>query len=176
MPVTGFGDSTAQPPKKYSSDPKTRARELVAEGRFGGRQPGAGRRRKPDSQKPKRASTVIVERLRENPELVASVIPDVMNDPDASRHMKLRAAKLAIDIEGREEEHRREDKREGRNRDRLAELPQDREALAEALAAKLASNPLLARSLAAVLARAGEIAGDSSQTALPAAQAGGDGP
>jgi hypothetical protein len=161
MPVTGFGDPTAQPRKKYSSDPKTRARELVAEGKFGGRQPGAGRRRKPDSQKPKRASAAIAQAARDNADKIASVFTGIVNDDDASRHIKMRAAKLAVDIEGREAERvREEDDRLGRSR---ADLPEDRDALVSALAEKVAANPVLAAQLGAVLTAAAERAGIPSK-------------
>lgn len=160
MPVVGFGNPTAKPRKKYSSDPKTRARELVAEGKFGGRQPGAGRPRKPDSQKRKRASTVVAETARENADKIAGVFTDIVNDPEASRHIKLRAAKLATDIEGRETDRaREEDERAGLSRSSRDDLPQDRDALVEALASKLAANPILAAQLSNVLGRAAQLAG-----------------
>jgi hypothetical protein len=167
VPVVGFDKPTDKPARRYSSDPKTRAAELVKDGKIGGKREGAGRPRKStsDTQRPKRASTVVAEALRENAELVASVIPDVVNDPDASRHIKLRAAKLAVDIEGREAERtREEDERAGRFRAGGGELPEDRDELAAMLASKLAANPLLAAQLGDVLSRAAELAGLPSQT------------
>lgn len=162
MPVIGFPQPSDKPSRRYSSDPKIRAAELVRDGKIGGRREGAGRPRKSTSgsQKPKRASTVVAEALRDNAELVASVIPDVVNDPDASRHVKLRAAKLALEIEGREAERvREEDERLGRFRSGRGELPADRDALVQALAAKVAANPMLAAQLGAVLSRAAALAG-----------------
>lgn len=159
MPVVGFTSSSKKPARRYSSDPSERARQLVAEGKLGGARPGAGRPRKSvaDTQKRKRASTVITEAARENADKIAGVFNDVIGDPDASRHIKLRAAKLAIDIEHREDAHaREEDDRLGGSR---GELPQDRDALVDALAQKLAGNPLLAAQLGAVLSRAAELAG-----------------
>jgi hypothetical protein len=168
VPVIGFPKPSDKPSRRYSSDPKTRAAELVKDGKIGGKREGAGRPRKStsDSQKPKRASTVVAEALRENAELVASVIPDVVNDPDASRHMKLRAAKLAVDIEGKEAERlREEDERLGRFGSGRGELPADRDALVETLAAKVAGNPMLAAELGAALTRAAAQAGVEPQTA-----------
>jgi hypothetical protein len=159
VPVIGFKKPTDKRPRRYSSDPKTRAAELVKDGKLGGARPGAGRPRKSvaDTQKRKRASTVITEAARENADKIAGVFSDVIGDPEASRHVKLRAAKLAIDIEHREDAHaREEDDRLGRSR---GELPQDRDALVDALAQKLAGNPLLAAQLGAVLSRAAELAG-----------------
>jgi hypothetical protein len=109
----------------------------------------------------KRASTVVTETLQANPNLVADVISDALTDPNASDHLKLRATKLALQIESNEEDRaRQEDERLGRSR---GDIPADREAIAEALAAKLASSPILAAELSAVLARAAALAGDSSQ-------------
>jgi len=161
MPAIGFGKPAKKPGNRFSSDPKIRAREMVEAGILGQSQPGAGRPRKKhsDSQKKKRASTVIAEAVRENADKIAAVIPDVVNDPDASRYMKLRAARLGVDIEQRETERAREDEREGRMRERLDALPEDREAIAESLAKRLAANPILVAELGAVLSRAGELAG-----------------
>jgi hypothetical protein len=170
MPVVGFKKPTDKPARRYSSDPKTRAAELVADGKLGGARPGAGRPRKkhPDSQKRKRASTAITEAARENADKIASVISDVVNDPEASRHVKLRAAKLAVDIEHKEDAHARElDDRLGPSR---GEFPQDRDALVEGLAAKIAGNPLLAAQLGDVLSRAAAIAGGEPQTAQTGAR------
>jgi hypothetical protein len=93
--------------RKYSSDPATRARELRDEGRFGGRQPGAGRPRK-DAAPRRRAASVIAEGARENAHLMAQVLEDVLTDPEATDAMRIRALKLAINIESREEDRQRE--------------------------------------------------------------------
>lgn len=101
--------------KRYSSDPKQRAAELVAEGKIGGKRKGAGRPRKPtsDSQR-KRASTVIAERAREVAPQMAAALVDVLLADDATRTEKMRAVKVLTGIEGVETD---------RERDELAELP-----------------------------------------------------
>lgn len=156
MPVKGFTKPTETPPRRYSSDPAERARELIAEGRLGGKQPGSGRPRKrvSEAQPRKLAMTTVTERLRESAELIASVIPDVLNDPDATKSERMRAARLAIRIEGIDEDRRREEASEGR-RSAMADLDADRAELVAALAVKLAENPLLAQRLGAVLSAAG---------------------
>ena len=136
--------------KRYSSDPKTRADELVAEGKIGGKRSGAGRRRKgvTGSQK-NRALTTVVEGLRENADLMARVIPDVLRDPHATKAEKMQAARLAIRIEAAEEERRREEERGG-GHDEPAHA-EDREAIVAHLARAL-SNPIVRQRLAAALA------------------------
>jgi hypothetical protein len=152
MPVVGFKNSPPKSPKRYSSDPKTRAAELVAEGKLGGARPGAGRPRKSVTEaQPKRASTAVTEWAQQNPELIASVIPDVLNDPDASDHLKLRAVKLGLRVESDEVERQRQDEREGRSPAELPDPNADHSELVALLAAKFAANPLLARRLGAVL-------------------------
>ena len=96
--------------KRYSSDPKQRAAELVAEGKIGGKREGAGRPRKltSDGQR-KRASTVIAEYARENAEQMAKVITDCLLDPDASQMDKMRAVKLAVGIDFRESDRERDE-------------------------------------------------------------------
>lgn len=96
--------------KRYSSDPKQRAAELVAEGKIGGKREGAGRPRKVTSDgQPKRASTVIADYVRENAEDMAKVITDCLLDPDASQLDKMRAVKLAVGIDSRESDREREE-------------------------------------------------------------------
>lgn len=96
--------------KRYSSDPKTRAAELVAEGKIGGKREGAGRPRKvtSDGQR-KRASTVIAEGARELAPQMAQVIADCLLDPDATRVDKMRALKLAVHVEGVETDREKEE-------------------------------------------------------------------
>lgn len=136
---------------------------MVKAGLIGGSRPGAGRPRKSvsGSQKRKRASTVVAEAARNNADLIASTFTDAMNDPAASGRQRMMAGKALVGIELQEEERRREDERDGRD---LPPMPQDRDALVEALAAKIAGNPILAAELGAVLTRAGQLAGDSSRT------------
>lgn len=139
--------------RKYSSDPKQRAAELRAEGKFGGKQPGAGRPRKSASDAhPKRASAVIASYVRENGPEFARVLEDILRDPDASDAIKMRATKLALQIETNEEERQRQDEREGRS----LELPDtdDREAVIDHLAAALA-NPIVRQRFSALLAGSG---------------------
>ena len=76
--------------KRYSSDPKTRAAELVAEGKIGGRRQGAGRPRKGVTERQrKRASTVITEYASENADRIAGVLLDVLLADDATRTEKM---------------------------------------------------------------------------------------
>jgi hypothetical protein len=153
MPVVGFKTPAAKPRKRYSSDPKTRAAELVAEGKLGRARPGAGRPRKhTEAQRPS-ASSVIADALRDNADLAASVVPDVLRDPNASDSMKLRAVKLGLRIEDADENRRREDEREGRRPPESIDPAADHSELVRSLVAKLAENPMVAHQLAAVLSR-----------------------
>jgi hypothetical protein len=150
MPVVGFKKPPEKPRKRYSSDRKTRAAELVAEGRLGGAQPGSGRPRKSVTEaQPKRASSAVTEWAQANPDLIASVIPDVLNDPDASDHLKLRAVKLGLKVESDEVERQRQDEREGIAP--ASAIPTDRRELESHLAALLISNPIVARRMGALL-------------------------
>jgi hypothetical protein len=160
MPVVGFKKPSGEPRKRYSSDPKTRAAELVAEGKLGGRREGAGRPRKHSEPQSVRATSVIADGIRENADLAARVVPDVLRDPEASDRVKMAAIKLGLRIESADEDRRREDEREGRSRAHDIDPDADRDELAAALATKLANNPMLARSLGAVLSRIGESALD----------------
>ncbi len=153
MPSKRPNKPSAKPPKsgkRYSSDPKTRAGELVAEGKIGGKRSGAGRPRKGVSgNEKKRALTTVAEGLREKADLMAGVIPDVLNDPNASKAEKMQAARLAIRIEAAEEERRREEERRG-GHDEPAHA-EDRGAIVSHLARAL-SNPIVRQRLAAALA------------------------
>jgi hypothetical protein len=157
MPVIGFKNSTATK-RKYASDPATRAAELVSEGRFGGKQPGAGRPRKSASDSQQRASTVVADAARENADLIAATFVDTIRDPDSSRRAQMHASKTLIAIEGREAELTRADEPEG-----LAApsgLPTDHSELVTHLATLVASNPIVARRLGALLASAAAPAED----------------
>jgi hypothetical protein len=82
---------------------------------------------------------------------MARVIEDALTDPNASDSVKMRALRLAINIEGREEDRQREHgSNDGTDLGEAATRPE----LVEQLAATLASNPLIARRLSAVLASA----------------------
>jgi hypothetical protein len=165
VPVVGFKKPSREPRKRYSSDPKTRAAELVKDGKLGGARPGAGRPRKTHSEpQPMRATQAIAEGLRENAELAAAVIPSVLLDPTASKGQKMAAVRLGLKIESDQAEHERQEAREGRHPAELPDLDGDRTVLAAALAAKLAGNPLLARRLAAVLSG---VAGSTDKPAQP---------
>jgi hypothetical protein len=164
MPVVGFKKPSGAVRKRYSSDPKTRAAELVADGKLGGARAGAGRPRKHTDAQSVRATSVIADGIRENADLAARVVPDVLRDPDASDRVKMQAIKLGLRIESADEDRRREDEREGRRAAELPDLDGDRDVLAAALAAKLAANPMLARRLAAVLSG---VAGSTGKPAQP---------
>lgn len=137
-------------PKGYSSDPKTRAAELVRDGKLGQAQPNAGRRKKSVNEgHQKRASTVVAEYVRENGDEFAAVLERILRDPTASDAIKMRATKLALSIETGEEVRKREDERVGQD----PELPDpdDRDAVVSHLAETL-SDPIVRNRLAAVLA------------------------
>lgn len=144
-----------KPPRKYSSDPKTRAAELVAEGKLGGRREGAGRPRKvsPETQShPRPASAHMAAGIAELGPQMLGVIRDVLEDDTASDGAKLRALKAAVGIELKETELQLEESK----RDLPSPPPEfeNREDALSALAAKLAENPILRdRLLAAVAPR-----------------------
>jgi hypothetical protein len=144
------------PPKKgkYSSDRRERMKELQAEGKMTpehGKLGGRPRKGASDSQ-PRRASAVIAEYAREHSDEIAKVLSDVLNDPDASDGMKLRATKLALRIETDEEKRRREDERDGR-----APEPPDTGDRAEVESAldRALSNPIVRRRFVALLSAPG---------------------
>jgi hypothetical protein len=151
MPVIGFKSDT-KTKRRYASDPATRAAELVSEGRFGGKQPGAGRPRKSVTESQQRASTVVADAARENADLIASTFTDTLSDPDASRRARMKAGSTLIAIEGKEAEQQRADDREGLTRP--SDLPEDRAELISHLAELVAGNPILARRLGAILSSA----------------------
>lgn len=149
--MIGF-QNTSKRTRKYSSDPSERARELVRDGVIGGARPGAGRPRKSASDSQQRASSVVADAATQNADRIAATFIDTINDPDASRRAQMHASKTLIAIEAKEGERQRADDREGIAR--ASDLPEDRDELAAALAAKLAANPILARRLGALLAAA----------------------
>jgi hypothetical protein len=144
--------------KRYSSDPKQRAAELVAEGKIGGKRKGAGRPRKvtSDGQR-KRASTVIAEYARENAEEMAKVITDCLLDPDATQAEKMRAVKLAVGIDSKESDRERDELADP-NSSLSQEIAESADEARANLARKL-SDPVtgqrLRDALAGVLAEAG---------------------
>jgi hypothetical protein len=80
---------------------------------------------------------------------MARVLEDVLTDPEATDAMRIRALKLAINIESREEDRQRE-----HGSDAGHELPDatTQQELVEQLASTLAEKPLVARRLSAALA------------------------
>lgn len=144
--------------RRYSSDPRERARQLVQEGKIGGARPGAGRPRKhtADGQR-KRASTVIAEHARENAEQMAKVVTDCILDPDATQAEKMRAVKLAVGIDVRESDRERDELADP-NSARSQELAANAEQARDKLSAML-SDPVtgerLRDALAGLLAEAG---------------------
>lgn len=145
--------------KRYSSDPKTRAAELVAEGKIGGRRQGAGRPRKGVTERQrKRASTVITEYASENADRIAGVLLDVLLADDATRTEKMRAVKLLTGIETAETDRERDELADPNSAASL-EMAETVEEAKSTLAAKLAdpiTGPRLRAALAAFLAEAGE--------------------
>lgn len=141
--------------KKYSSDRRQRMKELQAEGKMTPEHGKLGGRPKKSHTETQRqsASSVIADALRDHAELAARVVPDVLRDPNASDSMKLRAVKLGLRIEDTDENRRREDEREGRRLPEDIDPDADHGELVRSLVAKLASNPIVAHRLAAVLSR-----------------------
>jgi hypothetical protein len=143
--------------RKYSSDPAERAAELVSEGKLGGKQPGAGRPRKsvsePQSNHPRPASSAVAQAAREHSGLIARAFLDVLDDPDASDRQKMAASKSLVAIELRESALELDEAKQGVAPERV--LPEDHGEAVRQLAGLVASNPLVARRLAAVLTSAG---------------------
>jgi hypothetical protein len=153
MTVLGF--KTAR--KRYSSDPKVRARELVAEGKIGGPRAGSGPKPKRTTE-PQRASSVVAQAAKDHAEQIAATFTNVITDPDASDRQKMHASKTLVAIEAREAELTRADEREG-----LAaalDLPTDHGELVTYMAKLVLSKPLVARRLSAILASAAPPADD----------------
>lgn len=144
--------------KRYSSDPKTRAAELVAEGKIGGKRKGAGRPRKLTSERQrKRASQVIAERARDVAPQMAAVLADVLLDDEATRSEKLRAVKAMVNIEGVESDRERDelaDPASTRSQEIAATADEARERLAEMLNHPV-SGPRLRAAMSGLLAEAG---------------------
>jgi hypothetical protein len=139
--------------KRYSSDPAERARELVAEGKFGGRQKGAGRppkERTEDQSHPRPAAAAVRRAAAQNADKIAQVFVDVLRS-DASDAQKVRSMKALLNVEQKEVAIELEERKLN-----VAPAPEfeSREDAAHALAAKLAANPLLAQRLGAVLSAA----------------------
>jgi hypothetical protein len=94
-----MGDNlpATQEKKHYPSDPKERARMLVAEGKIGGPRPGSGRPRK------KRAAELIAEKAQRNAEKIWSAFEDAL-EPSKPDSIRLAAAKELVALENRESE------------------------------------------------------------------------
>jgi hypothetical protein len=150
MPVVGF----EKRPRKYASDPRERARELVRDGKLGGARPGSGRPRKStgksQSNHPRPAAAAIAAFARDHADELAQVFADVLDDPDATDAQKLRAVRSMLGIEMKETEFQLEE----RKLNRPAPTPEhgSAEDAAAQLAARLAANPIVTRRLLAVLA------------------------
>lgn len=86
--------------KRYSSDPKERAKQLVAEGKIGGAREGSGRPRK------KRVSEVINEKIESHAEEIWNVYLDSISET-SSPQIRLQAARDLLEIERKEVEHQR---------------------------------------------------------------------
>ena len=86
--------------KRYSSDPKERAKQLVAEGKIGGAREGSGRPRK------RRVSEVINEKIEAHAEEIWSVYLDSISET-SSPQIRLQAARDLLEIERKEVEHQR---------------------------------------------------------------------
>jgi hypothetical protein len=97
--------------KKYSSDRRERMRELQSEGKMTAEHGKlGGRPRKVASNgHQKRAAAVVSEWVRDNPDQILAVIRDALTDPDATDSERLRAAKFALGIEGKESERERDE-------------------------------------------------------------------
>ena len=81
-------------PQRYSSDRAERARQLHAEGKFGGEKYGrmGGRPRRPP------ASSEVLEAIELNAPMIATAIEDGLGEHQPIQ-TRLRAAKLALEIE-----------------------------------------------------------------------------
>jgi len=163
MPVIGFQRPTDKPARRYSSDPKTRAAELVADGKIGGKRDGAGRPRKSTSESQslqrRPAAQAVARAAREHADKIGQVFIDVLEDDDASDRQKVHAMRALIGIEQKEAALQLEEESAGRTP--ADEVPSDRGELTAALAAKLANDPLLRQQFSRLLAAAG------SQTDVP---------
>ena len=143
--------ATAESKRQYSSDPTTRAKELVAEGKLGGKRKGAGRPKGTTTKpQPRRASTVIAEVARENGDKIAGVLVDALLDPDASKADRMRAIKMLVGTEDRETDRERD---EASDPSRAAVTAADGEE-AKAKLARMLNDPVTGSRLRAVLASA----------------------
>lgn len=90
--------------RRYSSDPTERARQLVAEGRFGGRQPGAGRPRKP------RVGTILAERAAAEADTIWNALMSAMTE--GTPRQRAEAAERLLRIVAREHELQQRESRD----------------------------------------------------------------
>ena len=129
-------------PKRYSSDPKERARQLVAEGKIGGPRAGSGRPRK-DRQTGDHlptAASVVAKAARENADKIVAVFEDAVEAGQADR-TRLAAAKSWLGVEGEEAE--REIRQAEVEVERQALETMSRDELVESLANMFARTPSL---------------------------------
>jgi hypothetical protein len=150
MPVKSFD----KPRRKYSSDPSERAKELVAEGRFGGKREGAGRPAKGVTEiqpnHPRPAAAAVRRAASQNADRIAQVFISVLDDETATDAQKVRSMRALLDVEQREVGIELEEAKLNRS------SPGPQFAGAEDAAAQLASrireNPILRSRLLGVLA------------------------
>jgi hypothetical protein len=145
--------------KRYSSDPKERARQLVAEGKIGGARPGSGRPRKDRTQTGDHlptAASVVAKAARENADKIVAVFEDAVEAGQADR-TRLAAAKSWLGVEGEEAE--REIRQAEAEVERQALESMSRDELVESLAAMFARTPALAALLRSAPQPALEVAG-----------------
>lgn len=134
--------------KRYSSDPSTRAKELIADGKIGGPREGAGRPRKkspPTGSRP--AAAYITERLPELAPQILRVFKDVLTDPSATDRDKIRAVSSMIGIENRETAREAEERRES---PAAYETPGDRAGMETELV-RMLSDPLIRKRFSVLL-------------------------
>lgn len=132
---------------RYSSDPKERARQLVADGKIGGKRPGSGRPRKDQTQTGDQlptAASVVAQAARENADKIVKVFEDAVEAGQTDR-TKLAAVRTWIGVEGEEAE--REIREQEAEVERKALESMTRDELAESLARMFARNPTLAAML-----------------------------
>ena len=134
--------------KRYSSDPKRRAEELVAEGRIGGARPGAGRpRKRPDPSHPRPAAAAVAAAASEHSAQVAKVFVDALQSEDLTDAQKVVAMKTFLGVEDRETRREHEEIRHTA-RDEISAMSLEE---IEADLAEMLSNPLIRRAFSAAL-------------------------
>lgn len=100
-------------PKKYSSDPKERARQLVAEGKIGGARKGAGRPRH------KRASELVAEKAETHANKIVAAYLNALDPNNTIKpEIRLQAAREWLEIERQERELQLKEEKRGPLEDR----------------------------------------------------------